>query len=64
MATASLLTFPYPYSVYPHLDGLNIAHTGKNNAVSEPSFHTRRADATNGRGYGPEGGAGYRTSDP
>jgi hypothetical protein len=24
MAAASLLTLPFPYPVYPHLDGLNI----------------------------------------
>ena len=39
MAAASLLTFPYPYSVYPHLDRLNIgSHSGttRHYAASEP----------------------------
>ena len=45
MAAASLLTFPYPYSVYPHLDGLNIAphrRSTRSCAAPEPLFHTWR----------------------
>ena len=45
MAAASLLSFPYPYSVYPHLDGLNIgpqSRTTRSCAVSKPLFHTGR----------------------
>ena len=63
MAAASLLTFPYPYSVYPHLDGLNIAHTGQSTRFPGTRF-IPGVDARGGRGYGPEGGAGYRTPDP
>jgi hypothetical protein len=45
MAAASLLTFSYPYSVYPHLDGLNIGphrKTTRSCAAPEPLFHTWR----------------------
>jgi hypothetical protein len=45
MAGSSLLTFPYPYSVYPHLEGLNIGPhriTTRSCAAPEPLFHTGR----------------------
>jgi hypothetical protein len=45
MAAASLLTFPYPYSVYPHLDGLNIGphrRTTRSCTAPEALFYTWR----------------------
>jgi hypothetical protein len=44
MAAASLLTFPYPYSVYPHLEGLNIGPQENDGscAAPEPLLHTGR----------------------
>ena len=61
MAAASLLTFPYPYSVYPHLDGLNIGlqrRPTRSYAVPEPLFHTVR-----GRDQGPGLRIGWEAPD-
>src|ERR671917_2117387 len=45
MTAASSLTFPFPYPVYPHLDGLNIGPHGKTPrscAAPKPSSYTWR----------------------
>jgi hypothetical protein len=45
MAAASLLTIPYPCSVYPHLDGLNIGphrRMTRSRAAPESLFHIWR----------------------
>jgi hypothetical protein len=67
MAAASLLTFPYPYSVYPHLDGLNIGLHRISNAESRGVrglvLHLARTPEAAGA-TDPRGGAGYRTPDP
>jgi hypothetical protein len=57
MAAASLFAFPYPYSVYPHLDRLNIG----------PHRRTTRTFATLDTIPGATDrmeGAGYRTPNP
>jgi hypothetical protein len=67
MAAASLLTFPFPYSVYPHLDGLNISPHRINDAESRgarvlvpyPTRAPSMAGATDRMGD-----ARFRTLDP
>jgi hypothetical protein len=67
MAAASLLTFPYQYSVYPHLDGLNIGphrRTTRSCAAPGPLFHTWSRTPEAAGATDLMGGARYRTPDP
>jgi hypothetical protein len=54
MAAASLLAFPYTYSVYPHLDGLNIGPHRRTTRSPSPCS-IPGADVINGPVYGPDG---------
>ena len=55
MAAASLLTFPYPFSVYPHRDGLNIGPQQSGVAWRSSPRYIPGADGINAPGYGLDG---------
>ncbi len=67
MAAASLLTVPYPYSVYPHPGGLNIGPPGKTTRqLRRVLAHYSRsgADCTNGGATDRKRGAENGTPNP